>query len=287
MEGIGRSELRKTLAAAFLVLAAALPASAFPSPQVDTSDATPYQQALGTNPSVQSAKSKANASINEVPSTKPDLSISINEAAEKAKENGNPSSVESSPNRFFSSFNLTDLLVAIATVVIACYAVRQYTIMKKMMVLANRPKIIVSFAKLHINGSIIRMPDPKMGVQYFVRNRGGTNAIITDNKVCLTCITGQLPYFLPYEGVKRINNADYTLVPGKPWVCDAPWEGPPSLYELFMNAVRGKVTVVLFGYIAYKDETGAADRKYFKRWWNPKTLAFEPYESKDHDGEEE
>lgn len=37
MEGIGRSELRKTLAAAFLVLAAALPASAFPSPQVDTS----------------------------------------------------------------------------------------------------------------------------------------------------------------------------------------------------------------------------------------------------------
>src|SRR5579862_2327852 len=51
--------------------------------------------------------------------------------------------------RFFSDIKITDVVIAFSGSVVALYGILQYFLSNRALVLANRPRIIVSFAKLH------------------------------------------------------------------------------------------------------------------------------------------
>jgi hypothetical protein len=260
----------KSLIALSLALILGLSLAVFASPQVDTSQ---VPQHSGEN-----QKSAADHAVSAVPivstndsvAAKPNINATNNYANDEA-----PKHWWANPDWWVAIF--TSLIVFVASVQAGLF-VWQLRIANRTLILSNRPRIIVDSFRLHRNGETIQLPTIEMGIQYCIRNKGGTKATIIQNRAAL--LLGPIPNTLPYEETVQIGDIS-KLEAGEFRYCDyAGWNGPGSLFEQFEKVLRGQTDgAVLFGFVDFRDDAGGGDRVYFKRRWNPNTHAFERYKN--------
>ena len=251
-----------------IVLLLALMASQSPSP--GNGHKTNY-------PPNHTQSSQSKAAIVEIPTSSTNSRVIKNTDPNKTESYSYTDARFNNPSTDWWMFGVTAAICLVGILQLFMFNA-QLKVMRNTLILSNRPKIIVSNFRLHLQGETIQLPTTGMSIQYCISNKGGTTAKIISNRTAL--VLGPIPNTLPYEGAKQISNSPSELRAGEFRYCDYDgWEGT-SLFEQFQKVIRGRTEgIVLFGFIDFRDEAGGGGRIYFKRKWNPKTHAFERYKN--------
>lgn len=185
------------------------------------------------------------------------------------------------------------VLTAIFTGLLYWYTLRLWRTTKAALDLAQNEFIAAHRPRLAVRNIVLKRPpnyhayfkfDSEPRGQFYVENKGGSDAIIKDSYCSGHCTDGELPMERPYEGAP--GNAAVSCSALKPGLSVpglfnvTPWS-PSHVAEL--NQGRGGWKFFLYGWIEYEDRMGTNYRTAFCRRWDATTNRFVPVNDPDYE----